>query len=267
VPTDERTRQVLDAASAFVRKSSFGKASLRADLAEPLAIGRLRCANEGQDFYESRFRPVRAAAVAAGYDLQRWDRIVYLLPSSRAESDDTCRGLNVGRGREVLIMEALSEHAVVHELGHTWGLGHARSARCRRCRHSEYGDSFSVMGRGVEDFSAFEKMALGWISSVRTARRGGAYSIATPAQPSTAAQALVVPTAHGRYWIEHRRGDLLVRLVLDRSPDPAYLPPTVLLRWPEARRRYCERGVVSARIVARRGAVSAVRVRVAPRRC
>jgi hypothetical protein len=267
VPTDERVRRVMDAASAFVRKSSFGKTWLRTDISDPISIRRLDCASSGPAFYESRFAPLRAAARAAGSDLSAWGRIVYVVPSSRAEPGDACRDLNVGRGNEVLVMGELSEYGVVHELGHTWGLGHARSADCRRCRQREYGDGFSVMGRGADDFSAFEKVALGWISNARTARRSGTYSIATPARPSARPYALVVPTPHGQYWIEHRRGDLLVRLLLRESPDPAYRPPTLLIGYPKARKRYCERGALSARIVPRKRGLAAVRLTLRPRRC
>jgi hypothetical protein len=267
VPTEQRTRQALDTASGFIRRSSFGKTWLRAGLAEPISIERLRCVNSGPEFYESRFAPVRGAARAAGNDLAAWDRVVYVVPSSRNEPDDACRDVNIGRGGEVLIMGEPSASGIVHELGHTWGLGHARSADCRRCRQSEYGDTFSVMGRGFDDFSAVEKVVLGWISNVMTARRSGTYSIASPVRPSSLPYALVVPTAHGQYWIEHRRGDVLVRLALRGSPDPVYGPPTLMIGWPKARKRYCERGVLSARIVPRKRGLAEVRLTLRPRRC
>jgi hypothetical protein len=274
VATDAQTRQAAAGAAEFIRKSSFGKASMRADVASPVTIGRLQCVNRtGEEFYESRFAPARAAAVAAGYDLSAWDRVVYVLPSSRNEADDACRDLSVGRGREALVMGEVSARSIVHELGHTWTLGHARSADCRLCRHEEYGDPFSPMGRGYiigpgsDDFSAFEKLKLRWVSEVANVRRSGAYVLG-PAARGAARHALVVPTAHGRYWLEQRTGELLVRLVLGRSPDAAYGPPTLLIgRSFTRRQQFCERGVLSARIVPRRGGSAAVRVRLKPRRC
>jgi hypothetical protein len=274
VATDEQTRQAVAAASEFVRKSSFGKASLRADVASPITIARLQCVNRtGEEFYESRIAPARAAAVAAGYDVSAWDRVVYVLPSSRNEPDDACRDLSIGRGREALVMGEVSARAIVHELGHTWTLGHARGADCRLCRQDEYGDPFSPMGRGYiigpgsDDFSAFEKLRLGWISKVETVRRGGTYAIG-PSARTSARHALVVPTAHGRYWLEHRSGELLVRLVLGRSPDGAYGSPTLLIgRSYTRRQQFCDRGVLSARIVPRRGGTAAIRVTLRPRRC
>jgi hypothetical protein len=267
VATEQQTRQAFEAGSAFVRRASFGKAGLRGELAKPVEIGRLRCVNSGDEFFESRFAPVRAAAVAAGHDLGAWDRIVYLVPSSRNEPEDTCRGLSVGRGREVFVMGEPSAFTIVHELGHTWGLAHARSADCRRCRRSEYGDSFSVMGHGFDDFSAYEKSYLGWGPNVRTVRRSGTFTIATPARASSRPQALVVPAAHGQYWIEHRRGDLLVRLILSSALDSEYDRPTLLLGWPDTRNRYCERRVLSAQILPGSGATRRIRVDLRPRRC
>lgn len=274
VASDDQTRQAVAAASDFVRRSSFGKASLRADVPPAIGIARLRCVNRaGEEFYESRFAPLRAAAAAAGFDTARWDRVVYLLPSSRNEADDACRDLSVGRGREALVMGEPSARSIVHELGHTWTLAHARGADCRGCKQAEYGDPFSPMGRGYivgpgsDDFSAFEKLTLGWISKVPTVRRSGTYSLGPPTRAS-ARHALVVPTARGRYWLERRAGELLVRVVLRPSPGSGYGPPTLLIGRSYTRKeRFCERGVLAASIPPRASGTAAVRVVLSPRRC
>jgi hypothetical protein len=67
----------------------------------------------------------------------------------------------------VMLTRQPSLQLVVHELGHTFGLGHAQSAAClgpsRACgRFDETSDPFSPMGSGSST-SAPAKNRLGWI--------------------------------------------------------------------------------------------------------
>ena len=61
---------------------------------------------------------------------------------------------------------------VAHELGHTFGLLHAKSASCPNaffaptgCQISEYGNLFDIMGTGTGDFNLIGKEALGWVNA------------------------------------------------------------------------------------------------------
>jgi hypothetical protein len=185
------------------------------------------------------------AATAAGYDLGAYGRISYFLP------DQVCSPL-IGRaaGREVFIAAdggLLDDYVFVHELGHTFGLPHAARSSCaRRCRIDEYGDPLSPMGGGAVDFSALEKLELGWITGVQPVDRSRTYPVGDIDAPSSSPQALVVPTAVGEYWIEHRAAEprrVVVRLVKPIDPtQPVYVHSIFLAR---AEDRYVARGVFS----------------------
>ena len=88
------------------------------------------------------------------------------------------------------------------------------------------------------DFSAYEKAVLGWIPAqphVTVAKR---YVLAPPTARSTLAQALVMDTEDGSWWIEYRakpfRG-LLVRFVESREPAALRRSAALML---QTRRRH-----------------------------
>jgi hypothetical protein len=141
-----------------------------------------------------------AAAEAAGYSVASYDRVVYVVPRI------ACPWLAVGVGRQVMLNGTLSAWTIVHELGHTYGLAHAYSKACKTgsCSHDEYGDPFSPMGHGLVDFSAYEKVVLGWIQPVGRVERAGSYSIGRTDLPGATPEALVIPTGAGEYWFEQR---------------------------------------------------------------
>jgi hypothetical protein len=121
----------------------------------------------------------KAAARAAGYDPASYGRVFERVPS------DTCGSF-------------------IRRLGRSFGLSDAP------------GDPFSPMGRGTLDFSAYEKLRLGWISGVQRVDRSRTYALGDINVPTASPQALVVPTNAGEYWIEHRSGTarrVIVRLV------------------------------------------------------
>src|SRR3954452_8091744 len=91
-------------------------------------------------------------------------------------------------------------------------------------------DPLSPMGKGKLDFGAYEKSQLGWIS-VERADSSRTYTLADIDQPSSSPQALVVTTAAGEYWIEHRAAPN--RLVVRRKQSFVAQPRT----------RYVKRGV------------------------
>jgi hypothetical protein len=235
------------AAEDFFRRASFGRLRLKIELTPWLqAYARPVCptaATSGSVFGALGDSAQRAATVA-GYDLRDYSRLVYVVP------DRLCFAGGVGVGREVFLAQeggALDYLSLVHELGHTFGLPHATSSKCARgCALAEYGDPLSPMGHGAADFTALEKLKLGWISSVRRVDASGAYEVADIDVPSSAPQALVVPTAAGEYWIEHRAAsprDLIVRLVRPNDArHPVYLRSVFLARAPA---RYAAKGVFS----------------------
>jgi hypothetical protein len=195
--TREEVQQVVfDEADAFYRRTSFGKASLTGTVTPWLKAypSRPQCAAN------SLREPGAAALRAAGYDLAAYEVVVYLHPEAGcAWSGATYAGV-------VFLNGELTARLVAHELGHAFGLPHANTTNCIRhsCATLEYGDPYDTMGSGVDDFSAFAKLQLGWITRVTSVRRSGAYTIAALERASASSQALVVTTAQDQYWIEYR---------------------------------------------------------------
>ena len=203
----------LSEAADFYRRASFGRLRLELDITPWLrTYAQPICPDDEQ--------AAKDAARVAGYKIDSYARIAEVLPG------DVCAFDGIARGDDVLVTVP---EALVHELGHTFGLKHAMSFVCtgRSCRHlDEYGDPLSPMGHGTVDFSAFEKLKLGWISSVQRADRSRTYAVADIDTPSASPQALVVPTAAGDYWIEHRGADprrLIVRLIRPNTDNSIYI--------------------------------------------
>ena len=73
----------------------------------------------------------------------------------------------------------------------------------RLCGLDETGDPFSPMGTASLDFSAFEKVPLGWIRRQPHVTAAKATPSRRPV-PSKLAQALIVDTDAGAWWIEYR---------------------------------------------------------------
>jgi hypothetical protein len=240
-------RRALDEVSAFYSRASFGRLRLDLDLTPWLAAySGDPCLPKATP--RSVFGPLgelaQDAARAAGYDPSAYGRLVYVLP------DRVCgRFGGLGVGREVLLAgaDALEDGlAFVHELGHTFGLPHATGRLCAGCARLEYGDPYSPMGHGSDDFTALEKFKLGWTSSIERVPGPGTYTIGAIDTPSGNARALVFRTAAGEWWIEHRVNSphLLARVVEPNDPrHPVYMRS--VFRGQGFDRRYDLRGVFS----------------------
>jgi hypothetical protein len=141
-----------------------------------------------------------AAALAAGFDPSRYDRIVFIHP------EQDCPWSGVTQAGTVFLNGAVTEYLVAHELGHSFGLGHANLTACKHhgCGALEYGDPYDTMGAGSGDFSAKAKFELGWLTSVARPGKNGMYTLAPIERASKTAQALVVTTANDQYWVEYR---------------------------------------------------------------
>jgi hypothetical protein len=200
---DEVQAQVAEA-DAFIRRASFGRASLSADVT-PLIAGFTippACFTGGNEDtgLGALSLAARAEAVRLGYDLASYDRFVYVFPES------VCGHGGLGVGRDVLLanVAGLGALGLVHELGHTFRLPHAGSAKCTTCAIREYGDQVSVMGVGSLGFNAWEKAQLGWLDTVRRVSATGTYALAPVDEPSAGPQALLLRVAAGTLWIERR---------------------------------------------------------------
>jgi hypothetical protein len=192
---DEVRRIVFDQVDAFYRTTSYGKASLTGSVTPWLRAfdGRAGCN------IPAAKASAGAAALVAGFDPAKYDRVVYVHP------DAGCPWSGLTQAATVFLNGAVTPYLVAHELGHSFGLGHANLTDCKRhgCGALEYGDPYDTMGVGFGDFSAKAKFELGWLTGVTRAAKTGSYEIGAIERPSTA-QAFVVTTANDQYWIEYR---------------------------------------------------------------
>ncbi len=240
---------VVREAERFVQASSFGRLSLQIDVTRwsDVLIRPATCPREWWDGSLPRAVtvPGKRAAEAAGFRIGAYDRVVYVIPSSPCVSG----GLAVGH--EVMLDGAFTSHLLLHELGHTWALAHAKSTLCvTLCGQDEYGDFYSIMGEGIDDYTVFEKLELGWQPKVRVVRGSGLFTLGRADRAGSLAVGLRVPVGPVDWWFEYRPsprvvlhehqglpGGVFVRFVDTRDVIPGQGPPEVLMLEPSGRER------------------------------
>lgn len=187
---------VFDQVDAFYRSMSYGKVSLTGTVTPwlqafgmPVACNLPLVKSEGT-----------AAAVAAGYDPAKYDRVIFLHP------EQNCPWSGVTQAATVYLNGAVTTYLVAHELGHSFGLGHSNLTDCKHhgCGALEYGDPYDTMGVGTGDFSAKAKYDFGWLTNVARPTKNGTFVLAPIERKSPLPQAFVVTTANDQYWIEYR---------------------------------------------------------------
>lgn len=112
------------------------------------------------------------AAENEGYDTSAYTRVVYIFPENTS-CGWTGKGTVGGEPSKAYINGSLSLRTVGHELGHNFGLHHAKDLDCGadiigdRCASAEYGDALDIMGMSgiTGHFNVFSKEQLGWLSS------------------------------------------------------------------------------------------------------
>ena len=130
----------------------------------------------------------KRAATAAGINLSDYNKYMYFFPTMPACSYG---GRGTIGGNETWINGYLHLGTISHELGHNFGLYHARALECgaqvtgNNCSTVEYGSNIDAMGKpGVTGhFHPFQKERLGWLNygaspAVNTVRTSGNYLIA-----------------------------------------------------------------------------------------
>ena len=238
-PTKD-VEQVAAAAQSFIRHSSLGHETIDFSITPWIQAFRTTpaCGGWSQQSFDSIVAPLRTAAATAGFAAATYNRSVYAI------ADQHCGFFGITWGTQVLLTREPTPDLLVHELGHTFGLGHAAAADCPlNCTVEEQGDPYSPMGTGLSDFSAYEKSVLGWIGPQPHARSTGTYTLTSPRATTSKPQALVVDTQFGQWWFEYRtqpRRGILARFVNQAdidNPVPPFAPSARLILDPTHHRR------------------------------
>jgi hypothetical protein len=233
-------------AGSFFSKASFGQVQLRIDVTPwlPAFSANPGCGGGTSRSLDNVVAPARVAADLAGFDASGYDDVIYTI------ADSHCGFHGTTWGNEVMLTRQPNLPLVVHELGHAFGLGHAQSSDCITteglCGLDETGDPFSPMGSGELDFSAYEKVTLGWIRPQPHVTAPKSYVLAPATSASKLAQALIVDTAIGTWWIEYRsqpfRG-LVFRFVDNQVvPSPFAESAVLISKLTKAKRPWLQRG-------------------------
>ncbi len=216
----------------FLRESSNGQTWLSGTVLGPVVMD--------SDYFDQpiaeRDSAVRAAAALA--DLTPYNRIVVVAPQGQSglesggmallgcdtvpspQGDPTAS--SIWMGAESLVSQNETVTIAAHEMGHAFGLQHARladygadvlgpvnqAAAAWDSLH-EYGDSFSNMGRQTAQWSAPQKSLLGWLPELSTqlVSRAGTYTL-SPYETNVGTRVLRVTRQRSDdalLWLEYRQ--------------------------------------------------------------
>ena len=219
---DQANNMVFGTVNNYYREVSFGQTSLSGDargwFTLPINASSGYCLNSSGDQIATY---AKQAATNAGINLSAYNKFMYVFPQL---SSCAYAGWAFVGGTDVWINNYLIFRTTAHELGHTFGLYHAKSLSCDSgvlsgtCSSAEYGHITDMMGSpGVTGhFHAFQKEQLGWLNNgsmppITTVTQNGNYFIAPSATTGTDAKALKIlksVDSSGKqtwYYIEVRR--------------------------------------------------------------
>lgn len=219
-----QVQSVTREAERFVQTSSGGRLTLKIDVTHwsDVLVRPATCSRDWWDGGVPRAVtvPGKRAAEQAGFRLAAYNRVVYVIPAS------PCVSGGVADGHEAMLDGAFNTPLLLHELGHTWSLAHSKSTLCVvLCGRDEYGDFYSVMGEGSDDFTVFEKLSMGWQPRVRVVRGTGTFTLGRADRPTQLPIALRIPQGPIDWWFEYRPEPRVT------NTDYAGLPGGVIVRF------------------------------------
>ncbi|MGC4063287.1 MAG: hypothetical protein QM784_01265 [Polyangiaceae bacterium] len=213
-----------NSSNAYYAEESYGIASLTGDVYDWLDVP----AMNGCD-YDTLATNARAAAVAAGIDMTKYQQVMHYFPKTSAcgWSGLAYIGRPASPGRNSFFNGATG-CVFHHELGHNYGMRHARSYTCKvdgigaalasaaNCTFSEYGDRFDSMGSSCFQHSGYRKASEGWFGKCNAVavNGSGTFDVVPVELPSNATQTLRIkvdpslcpsdiPTCY--YYVEYRQ--------------------------------------------------------------
>ena len=196
---------VFNSVNNFYRESSYGQTWLAGDVFGwyTLPLSSATCDQNAIATY------ARQAATAAGINLSAYTRQVYAFPS--LSCGWTGWGTYGGNPSQAWINGSMTVRTVGHELGHNFGIYHARALDCGsdvvgpNCSIIEYGDSWDILGQAgvVAHSHAAQKERLGWLG----------YGISP---------GLTIVESSGTYWLDpyESLGSNPKALKILKSTDP-----------------------------------------------
>ena len=210
---------VFNTVDSFFRQSSFGQTWLAGNTFNWVTVpySKTTCVDGMLLAAEAD-----KAVAAAGGDLSRYNRKVYMFPKNAC----SWTGLALVNENPSMawINGSFTLKAIGHELGHNLGLRHAHALDCDvsptgdTCTRLPYGDAADLMGNvRTGDFSPYAKERLGWLNDgisppILTADRSGRYTIEPYGTSSVGAKAIRIPrglNSSGRmqwFYLENRAG-------------------------------------------------------------
>ena len=157
----------------------------------------------------------KRVAQLAGYVVANYQKFVYVFTNVPA-----CGWAGLGEvpGTQAWSNESNTVSVIGHEVGHTFGLGHANSLPCNGATiatncplaRPEYGDPWDIMGNvSSRSINAWQKNDMGWVPDAKVSKHPGgtaSYTLSPLTSPGGTLYAVQVPAAvHRTYWVEFRQ--------------------------------------------------------------